>query len=144
MKQSQGFTLIEVLIAFSILLLITSVLPQAIKVLRFEPRILHHMETSLFFQQLDLDVQQSSKIHIQNNVIYLQQNNQEEVTYAFFQNRIRRQVNHRGQEFVLQNIAAIKFTMWKNGIDVVVTDIYNQVHQKRITHRLPLEAMHDG
>ncbi|RXI99588.1 hypothetical protein DS745_14790 [Anaerobacillus alkaliphilus] len=144
MKHKNGFTLVEVLIAFSILILLTSFLPQAIKVIRFEPKLLHHMETSLFFQQLTLDVQLSSTIQVANNILYLQQNNEEEVTYAYFQNRVRRQVNHKGQEIVLQNISTIKFTKWKNGIDVLITDIYNQTHQNRITHRLPLETMKDG
>jgi len=141
MKQNKGFTLIEVLIAFSIFLMIASLFPQFIKLISYEAKSIHHLETSIFFQQLSSDVQKSANIYVDNNTLYLLQGNNDVVTYGYFQKRIRRQVNNKGQEMVLQNVADVTFLSWVNGIDVLVLDLYNQTHQKRITHLISLEVM---
>lgn len=141
MKQNKGFTLIEVLITFSIFLIIASMFPQFVKLISYEAKSLHHLETSIFFQQLSNDIQKSAKICVENNILYLHQANNELVTYGYFQKRIRRQVNNKGQEMVLQNVSDVTFSTWVNGIDISVKDLYNQNHQKRITHLISLEAM---
>ncbi|QOY36100.1 competence type IV pilus minor pilin ComGF [Anaerobacillus isosaccharinicus] len=141
MKQNKGFTLIEVLIAFSIFLILASLFPQFIKLISYEAKSIHHLETSIFFQQLSSDVQKSANIYVENNTLYLLQGNNDVVTYGYFQKRIRRQVNNKGQEMVLQNVADVTFSSWVNGIDVLILDLYNQIHQKRITHLISLEVM---
>lgn len=141
MKNNNGFTLLETLVAFSIFLVIITSLPQVLKIIHFERKLLHHMETTLFFQQLSMDVQQAFSITVVNNRLHLQHSEHEQVTYDLFQDRIRRQVNNLGQETVLQNVAQINFVKWKNGIDVTILDSYNQTHEQRITHLLPLEQM---
>jgi competence protein ComGF len=144
MNKNDGFTLIEVLLAFSIFLVIASFIPQLLKLISYEPKHLHNIEVSLFFQQLAIDIQKSAAIDVANNVLYLQQEKDEQVTYAQFQQRIRRQVNQKGQEIALQNVAEVEFRKAANGIDVRVLDIYNQTHVRRITHLIPIEAMHIG
>lgn len=139
MKKQAGFTLLEVMIAFVIFLMIASLTPQFFKLISFQPKLLQRAETGIFFQQLAIDVHQSANIEVKNNTVYLQQSQDRTVTYAYFYNRIRRQVNNSGQEIVLQNIVAIQFSKWKNGIDVTVTDIYNQNHERRVTHLIPLD-----
>lgn len=143
MNSNKGFTLIEVLITFSIFLVITSLIPQFIKLISYEPKLLQHTEVSIFFQQLAMDVQMASTIHVENNILYLQHENENEITYSFFQFRVRRQVNNTGQEIVLQNVAELNFSKWVNGIDVFVKDRYNQTHEKRITHFISLKAVQD-
>ncbi|MFN7251177.1 MAG: competence type IV pilus minor pilin ComGF [Anaerobacillus sp.] len=144
MKKNNGFTLIEVLLAFSIFLVIASFIPQFVKLISDEPKHLHNIEVSLFFQQFAIDIQKSAKIDVANNVLYLQQENNEQVTYAQFQQRIRRQVNQKGQEIALQKVADVHFQKVSNGIDVTVVDLYNQTHVRRITHLLPIEALYYG
>ncbi|MCT8138673.1 prepilin-type N-terminal cleavage/methylation domain-containing protein [Anaerobacillus sp. CMMVII] len=143
-QKNMGFTLIEVLISFSIFLVICSLIPQFMKLISHEPKLLHHMEVSLFFQQLASDVDRAATVFVVNNTLYLNQANNEQVTYSMFQQRIRRQVNNKGQEIVLQNVSEVTFLKWKNGIDVIVKDLYQQTHERRLSHVLPLEAMHDG
>ncbi|OIJ11306.1 hypothetical protein BKP37_15970 [Anaerobacillus alkalilacustris] len=142
MNQPNGFTSIEVLIAFFIFLVIASILPQFFRIITFEPKLLHRMETSTFFQQLTFDVHQAATILVDNNILYLQKSNDETVTYAYHQQRIRRQVNNKGQEIVMQNIVDVNFVQWSNGIDITVTDIFNNTHNRRVTHLLPLERMY--
>lgn len=141
MKKANGFTIIEVLVAFSIFLLIASVIPQFIKTISFEPKLLQRLETSIFFQQFVFDVQKSGNVYADHNSLYLQQDN-EIVTYAYFQQKIRRQVNGKGHEIVLQNVSNVEFSEWNNGIDVKVEDIYNQTFKRRIKHLLPLDKMY--
>ncbi len=143
MKKEAGFTLLEVIIAFAIFLIVTSVVPHYLKLISFDPKFNQRIETSIFFQQLAFDIQESARISVVNNTLYLQKENNKTVTYALFQHRIRRQVNHVGQEIVLQNVQKIQFSEWGNGIDVRVQDSFDQEHQKRITHLLPLEDMYD-
>lgn len=141
MKKQAGFTLLEVMIAFAIFLMIASLTPQFFKLISFQPKLLQRAETGIFFQQLAIDVHQSAQIEVVNNTVYLQQSQDRTVTYAYFYNRIRRRVNNSGQEIVLQKVAAVQFSQWKNGIDVTVKDIYNQSHERRVTHLLPLEDL---
>ncbi|WNF37796.1 competence type IV pilus minor pilin ComGF [Bacillaceae bacterium IKA-2] len=141
MKKQAGFTFLEVLIAFLIFLVIASLTPQFFKLISFQPKLLQRAETGIFFQQLAIDVHHSANVEVVNNIVYLQQGNDKTVTYAYFHNRIRRQVNNTGQEIVLQKVAVVQFTQWKNGIDVSVTDIYNQRHESRVTHLLSLDDL---
>lgn len=139
MKKQAGFTFLEVMIAFVIFLMIASLIPQYLKLISFQPKQLQRVEAGIFFQQLAIDVHQSANIEVLNNTVYLQRGKDQTVTYAYFNNRIRRQVNNRGQEIVFQKVATVQFSQWKNGIDVSVKDIYDQRHERRVTHLLPLE-----
>lgn len=141
MKKQAGFTLLEVMITFAIFLMIASLTPQFFKLISFQPKLLQRAETGIFFQQLAIDVHHSANVKIVNNTVYLQQGKDKTVTYGYFQTRIRRQVNNTGQEIVLQKVAAVQFSPWKNGIDVSVTDEYNQRHERRVSHLLPLEDL---
>lgn len=144
MKNEAGFTLIEVMVTFAIFLIIASVIPQYFKLISFDARYNQRLETSIFFQQLANDVHEAAQINVLNNILYLEKMNNQTVTYAFSQQRIRRQVNNQGQEIVLLNVQQIQFSKWVNGIDIVVYDRFNQSYEKRITHLLPLEKIKDG
>lgn len=139
-----GFTLIEVIIAFTIFLVIASVIPHYFNVISFDPKYNQRIETSIFFQQLANEVNESIGFSVNNNILYLKKSNGVTVSYGFFQQRIRRQVNNQGQEVALQNVDQIEFSLWNNGIDIRVKDKFNQIHEKRITHLLPLKDMSNG
>lgn len=141
-NNSNGFTLLEVLLAFSIFLVIASLLPQMVKAISFTPKQMQGYETSLFIQQLSLDLQDTNKFAVINNVLYLYKED-ELITYGFFQQRIRRRVNNTGQEIVLQKVSEITFSEWKNGIDIEIKDIYNQTHRHRVTHLLPVQLVYN-
>lgn len=141
MKKQAGFTLLEVMITFAIFLMIASLTPQFFKLISFQPKLLQRAETGIFFQQLAIDVHQSANVAVVKNIVYLQLGKDKTVTYAYFYNRIRRQVNNTGQEIVLQKVASVQFSPWKNGIDVTVKDIYNQSHEHRVTHLLSLDDL---
>ncbi len=143
MKKDAGFTLIEVMITFAIFLIITSVVPHYFKLISYDAKFNQRIETSIFFQQLALDVHEASSLSVNNNILSLEKNHNQTVTYSLFQQRIRRQVNNSGQEFVLQNVESVHFSEWNNGIDVRITDKFEQTHQKRISHFLPLEDMYN-
>ncbi len=144
MKSNNGFTFTEVLIAFSIFLIIAALIPRLIQLLSYEQSFLQQTEASLFIQQLTLDLQKAATVNVDNQTLYLQQSNNELVTYGYFQQRIRRQVNGKGQEIVFQKVAEVKFTSWKNGIEIWVKDIFQQTYEARITHFLPLKDMRDA
>lgn len=144
-KQSKGFTLLEVLVTLSIFLIVASVIPHFFNVIKqSEPKHLQRMEVSLFFQQLANDIQQAATISVVNNTLYLEKNKDETVTYGYFTNRIRRQINNKGQEIALQNVQNVKFSKWKNGIEVTIIDTFKETYQKRLSHLLPLEEMGHG
>lgn len=129
----KGFTLIEIIIAFAIFLLITSLIPLFFQVLQpIDPKVRQKIETTLFFQQLNFELQRCKDIQVNDHVLHMINEDNQLVSYDIVNQKVRRQINRRGQEMVLLNIHEISFVKTKRSIKVIVTDIYGEQHKYRI------------
>lgn len=140
-NDERGFTLPEMLIAFSIFLLITSFIPLFMKVMFInseQKRGLNKMEWEVFLQQIKMELRESKAITINEGKIHFGKYNGETVTFEKYNTSIRRQVNSRGHEILLQNIKELKFSSAGNGFSLEVVDGADQSFSARISRLIPL------
>lgn len=136
-----GFTMLEMLYAFSIFLLIVAFIPLSFKFLfqneRFEART-QTMEWDVFINQLKKEVRLSDDVAVLSGRLILQKNGQE-VLYEKYRTSIRRRVNFTGHEVVLQQIDSVQFNKLKDGVMITVEDMFNQSYSAKVYSYLQLE-----
>lgn len=123
-NQEAGFTLIEMLIALSIVLIICSLILHSMIVLQRyerEGNFIHPREWEIFYAQFKREITNSQRQEMSNGKLLLYQNS-DVITIEKYQDKIRRRVNNQGHEVMLQKITGLEFI--KNGrlIVIVVTD----------------------
>ncbi|MGO4887138.1 competence type IV pilus minor pilin ComGF [Anaerobacillus sp. MEB173] len=128
----RGFTLIEAVIALSIFLVVVSLFPLFVSALQHQEKKVHILEVSLFFNQLAMEVRETSRITTANGTLFLQIRGQE-VSYSRHGARIRRQVNGGGQEIVLQHVASVDFKLISNGVNIFIADTDGGVFSRRLS-----------
>lgn len=110
---SSGFTMIEMLLSFAIFCLLASFIPIFFNILfhqGFTDERIQRMEWELFFSQLKKEVQRSDFAEVRNNQLVLTED-EDIVSFQKLGMNLRRQVNYRGNEVVLQNVESICFEM---------------------------------
>lgn len=138
MKNEKAFTLIEVVIAFAIFLILTSMIPVFFKVLQpIDPKVRQRIETNLFFLQVSYEVQQARSVSVNNCVLYLTVDDHQTVSYDVVNEKVRRQVNGRGQEMVLLNTKNVNYEKTEKSIRINVNDTYGQSFEQRISFLVP-------
>lgn len=119
-----GFTLLEMLFAFSIFLVIVAFLPityrQILDRSPVEIRI-QKLEWEVFMSQIKKEVRMSDKIAVRNDRIILERDGSS-ILYEKYGTSIRRRVDFSGHEIVLQNIAEVRFSEIGNGAMILVRD----------------------
>jgi competence protein ComGF len=133
--RNQGFTLIEMLIVLLIVLTITSLFPLLFSLLIQwieKPSSLHPFEWEVATSQLSMEVREAKDVTIQNEVIELTQANLDVISYALFNNTMRRRVNGTGHEVILQHIDSIEFSYIKGGILISVADLDGTEYSTKI------------
>ncbi|MBS2770056.1 prepilin-type N-terminal cleavage/methylation domain-containing protein [Anoxybacillus sp. PDR2] len=122
-RQSRGFTIIEMLIVLSVVLLIVSFFPILLDIrwLRTEKQPqFNRLEWQVLLQQLKQEVRESRQIASDGEKLYLYKRGGEEVCLEQYGSFIRRRVNGQGNEIVLQSISSIQYKLEENGVEVVV------------------------
>jgi competence protein ComGF len=123
LKKSEAFSLIEVIIALSVLLLLTSLIPLLFTPLQKNPSPSQFEDTSLFFAMLGKEIREASSLTIENNSLFLTRSNDDVVSFSKYRTLIRKQLNGLGHEVWLQNIAGMVVEMRDDGlIEVTLTD----------------------
>ncbi|MCD8502255.1 MAG: ComGF family competence protein [Bacillaceae bacterium] len=135
MKNEKGTTLLEVVIAFAIFLIIISLFPLFYQMLQpIDPKVRQRIETTLFFQQLGAELQNGHDIQAYTHSLHMTNKDNQLVSYDLVNEKVRRQVNRRGQEMVLLNTSEIRFSKTERSVTVIVIDVFKQEHR----HRIPL------
>lgn len=127
LKSEKGFTMLEMLFAFSIFCLTSSFLPLLFGLIFHEHSIesrIQKLEWELFLSQLKIEIHASEDVKVVNNVLVLT-NGELSVSYQQYNNQIRRRVDKKGHEIVLQNVASVFFLERDRGVVIKVEDQYN-------------------
>jgi competence protein ComGF len=118
LNDKRGFTLLEVLISFSIVLVITSFFPVLIKnlyQLTEKKNGISPLELDIFIQQTKMEVRNAKRTTSNGSVLTIVNRSDQQVTYAIYQNKIRRRVDGTGQELMLHHVHELSFSEVKNG-----------------------------
>lgn len=137
MFNNKGFTLVEMILAFSIFLIIASFIPVSIHMIYANGQVderLQKMEWEVFIAQVKKEIRMSNGADVNSNHLLLK-NDEQIISYERYGQSIRRQVGMKGHEIMLQNVKDVKFEKTIQGIKISVQDIYNQ-SESRIIHTL--------
>lgn len=141
----KGFTMVEMLYAFSIFLLIVSFFPLSFKYLfqneQFEARN-KIMEWHVFVQQLKKEVRLSDEMYVFNDRIILWKDGQS-IQFDKHGSNIRRRVDEKGHEIVFRQVETVCFDELKDGFRLTVNDLFQQQHAASFISFLDLEADDD-
>lgn len=124
----RGFTMLEMLFSFSIFCMVASFLPLMFNIMFHHQSIegrLQEMEWGLFVNQLKKEIQASDYVNIVNGELTVI-NGEDTTTFQKYQNMLRRRVNGKGHEVVLQNVKEISFQHIGGGIQVRVINSFEQ------------------
>ncbi|MFD2446041.1 competence type IV pilus minor pilin ComGF [Bacillus sp. CGMCC 1.16607] len=124
---NKGFTLLEAILGLAAFCLMAALFPFTMQIINgiteTESR-LQKMEWEVFSSQIKKEIRTSDKIQINSNFISLTKD-VASVTYEQYGTKLRRRVNGAGHEIILQNVKNVSFTQVKNGVFILVKDIWN-------------------
>ncbi|MBU9712234.1 ComGF family competence protein [Evansella tamaricis] len=137
-KKEDGMTLIEVIISFSILLIIISVFPLTFGVLSKENiETIRHEERVLFFSQLQMDFRRSANYWTnpqQTVLFYDRPEDGATIQFELYEDKVRRRVNRTGHEVFLQNVKQFQVEVVGNGIKLTIIGIGDECYVRNIPH----------
>lgn len=121
----------EMLLAFSVFCLLASFIPIFFNILLqqgFSDERIQRMEWELFVSQLKKEVQKSDAVEVRNNQLILTED-EDIVSFQKLGMNLRRQVNYRGNEVVLQNLESITYEMAGQKVLIEAVDIYENTYK---------------
>ncbi len=132
---NKGFTLLEVLVSFSVVLILTAFFPLLIKNLSFLTEKgdgIHPLELEVFIQQASKEVRNAKRVSVDGKVMIIINQSNQRVTYEFYQKNIRRRVNGTGHELLLHGVVGISFEEVRNGVIFTVTGRDEMIHEFKV------------
>lgn len=133
-SNSKGFTMVEMLFAFSIFCLVASLLPLFFNIIFHSQSIdarVQKMEWELFISQLKKEVQASDNVEVVNGELVLV-NGGEIATYQKYREAIRKQVNGLGHEIVLQNVKSVRYEKTRTRLEINVENLFGKTNKANI------------
>lgn len=101
--------MIELLLTIQVTILTTILLSMLIPYMK-PPSSYHSFQVYQFFGSLEKEIQTSQYVHIDDNTLSLTALNGDIITITQYQHVIRRQVNGRGHEILLREVADFSLT----------------------------------
>ncbi|MDM8149040.1 competence type IV pilus minor pilin ComGF [Priestia megaterium] len=141
MKREKGFTLVEMLVSFTLFLIIVSFFPIIIPLTKqtYNPDFsMNEMEWEIFVNQLAMEYREAKEVRIQATTLTLKMENNQIITYERYEDKVRRRVDESGHEVVLQHIKNIMYEQQKERLLIRSTDGVNKVREETITTFLML------
>jgi competence protein ComGF len=135
-KSEKGFTLVEMLVSFTLFLIIVSFLPIIIPLAKqtYNPDFsMNEMEWEIFINQLAMEYREAKEVKIHASTLTLKMENNQVITYERYEDKIRRRVDESGHEVVLQHIKSIMYEQHKERLLIRSTDGVNKVREETIT-----------
>ncbi|MBZ5478006.1 competence type IV pilus minor pilin ComGF [Priestia megaterium] len=136
MKREKGFTLVEMLVSFTLFLIIVSFFPIIIPLAKqtYNPDFsMNEMEWGIFVNQLAMEYREAKEVGINATTLTLKMENNQIITYERYEDKIRRRVDESGHEVVLQHIKNIMYEQQKERLLIRSTDGVNKVREETIT-----------
>ena len=127
-SNNKGFTIVEMMIAFSAFLLIVSFIPLSFRLFYhdgFVEERLQRMEWEVFIGQAKKEIRMGEGISVVNNRLTFVKSGQS-INYEKYGTNIRRRVGLQGHEIMLQNIKTVTFEQVVNGVRISVQDQFGQ------------------
>lgn len=124
-QNENAFTLLEVLVALSILSTIVFFMTPVLQIIldnRDTNGRLQEMEWEVFSSQIKKEIRMCTKAEVVSGRLVLT-NNSDTIYIELYGSNIRRRVNSAGHETLLQNVTAVTFTRMKNAIKIDVKGI---------------------
>lgn len=134
----QGFTMLEMLFAFSIFCLIASFLPLLFSIMFNEQSVearIQKLEWELFANQLKKELQSSDAFHVVNGELRLS-HGEETTSFQHYQKLLRRRVDGKGHEVVLQRVERVVFEKRGNALFIEVNNSFGKTYHGTIYHFL--------
>lgn len=131
---SRGFTLAEVLLSFSIFCLIVSFLPVIVPILIHQHPIemrIQRLEWEIFISQIKKEIRMSQNISVSSQRLQLERDGQL-IIYEKYGANLRRRVDNKGHEILLQQVHSFQFERLLNGVSVSVTDLYGNQYREAV------------
>ncbi|HWO96017.1 MAG TPA: competence type IV pilus minor pilin ComGF [Bacillus sp. (in: firmicutes)] len=136
MKKEDGYTLLEMLISFSLFLMMMSIVPLMIKMTKEHQEMtvsLSTLEWDLFLQQLTFEVREGHQVECSHERLTFTNYYHQTITYEKYGEMIRRRVNGTGHEVVLQNISSVQFSKVPQGVLIQIKDLENRLYAERVS-----------
>ncbi len=143
-SNNKGFTIVEMMIAFSAFLLIASFIPLCFRLFYhdgFVEKRLQRMEWEVFINQAKKEIRMGEGISVENNRLTFVKSGQS-VNYEKYGSNIRRRVGSKGHEIMLQNIKTVTFEQVVNGVEISVQDQFDQSQSQVIRTMVMEESRH--
>ncbi|MCM3242222.1 MULTISPECIES: competence type IV pilus minor pilin ComGF [Cytobacillus] len=140
-SNNKGFTMLEMLFAFAIFLMIASFLPVSINFLfqdwKMEART-QRLEWHVFINQLKKEIRLADAAEISPVSIVLTIDGKS-VIYEKYGSNLRRRVDMKGHEVVLQKLDRITFSSINGGVEINVSDSFDQEHSACLYYLMNME-----
>jgi competence protein ComGF len=127
-SSEKAFTLIEVLIAFSIFTIIIFFMTPVFQIIlnkEGSQAVLQAMEWEVFCSQIKEEIRLSNRADVISGRLFLTKDT-EIVQYEKYGTNLRRRVGSTGHEIILRNISHYSFTIVNNAVRITVIDIWGQ------------------
>ncbi len=134
-SNDKGFTLVEMLVTFSILLVILSLISPFLSVVfRDNNDQFNKLEWQILIQQMKMEVREASEITVsKNNSVFFKNPSGELVSFEKYNDKIRRRVNGKGHEVLLQQITDVTFESKTDGFLISVVTVDGNTYQAVIS-----------
>lgn len=141
-KRERGFTLIETLFALFVFIMMSSLILQMFLIIspaQSKAKSLNMMEWELFLLNIKREVKMSSSSQVNHNQLRLMINDQV-ILIEQYQHLLRRRVDDKGHEVMLQGVKSFRVHQEDSFIVVTVKDESNRVYSEKI----PLSYIGEG
>lgn len=127
-SNEKAFTLIEVLIAFSIFSTIIYFMSPIFQIIlnnKSNQMELQSMEWEVFCSQVKKEIGPSTSAQVIGGRLILTKDTNT-IQYEKYGSNLRRRVNSTGHEIILQNVSKYSFSIENNAVKIKVTDIWGK------------------
>lgn len=134
MKNQKGFTLIESLLSLYILTFVTTLSIMILSSLFFHvnSQMIPSFELENFVIQTQNEFREANEWSVDKDTVRITSRYDEHITYSYYNNKIRRQVEGSGQEVLLQNVNTFTCEKLENGIKFIISDKNRKMYIRNI------------
>ncbi|WP_096153434.1 MULTISPECIES: competence type IV pilus minor pilin ComGF [Bacillus] len=130
-KNSNAFTLLEVLISLTVVLLITSFLPLILKTVyhvTFETKGIHLLELDVLSQKVQYEARHGQGLSVSSRQLTIRKEDGRHITFELYQDKIRRRVGGTGHVIVLQRVKTFEVQAQPYGALLTIVGLDNMTY----------------
>ncbi|MDR4888920.1 competence type IV pilus minor pilin ComGF [Fredinandcohnia sp. QZ13] len=141
-NNEKGFTLVEMLVTFSILLVILAFIAPFLSVIyRDSGEQFNKLEWQILLQQMKMEIREAREITVSSSgSVSFYNVAGDVVSFEKYTDKIRRRVNSKGHELLLQHITDVTFEPRTNGFMIKVLTVDGKTYQALISSLTAVEV----